>query len=236
MNARSIFRNASVKIFALILATIFWFFMSAPRRERSIDRSFAVPLAVVGLPRELIITTPVPDTVNIRLRARISVLRSLSSQSIEASIDLSGFSRGGDVIVPIRPSSVNVPSGVEVVGVDPAKVALHMDPRRQKVVPVREYLVGELPTGYTLGNVEVIPKDVLISGPLSLVRNVGEVATDRIILTGRTSTFERMINVVPDTPLISIVEPLSVSVTVEVVPPSTSTETSTDTTSTTSTQ
>ena len=57
-----------------------WFVVSAPRRESVSERAFAVPLSLVGMPRDLAITTPVPDTVSVRLRGRNSDLRALSSQ------------------------------------------------------------------------------------------------------------------------------------------------------------
>jgi YbbR domain-containing protein len=171
------------------------------------------------VPHELIITTHVQENINVRLRSRLSVLRSLSSQNLEATVDLSGVTRGGEIAVPIRASSISLPPDVEVVGVDPSRVALRLEPRRQKIVPVHEYLVGELPNNYNLGPVTVAPKTVLISGPLSLIRDVSEVATDRIILSGRTETFSRTVGLVPENPLISVIEPATVSITAVVIPP-----------------
>ena len=72
-------KSAGLKLIALFLALVVWFVVSAPRRERPSERRFAAPISLVGLPREFVITTPVPETVSVRLRGRASDLRSLSS-------------------------------------------------------------------------------------------------------------------------------------------------------------
>jgi len=65
---RSWISNLGLKLLALFLAFVVWFVVSAPRRESVSERAFAAPLSLVGMPRELVITTQVPDTVNVRLR------------------------------------------------------------------------------------------------------------------------------------------------------------------------
>jgi len=67
------------------------------------------------------------------------------------------------------------------------------------------------------------------------VRNVSEVATERIIMTGRNGTFTQSVAVVSDTPLVRIIEPLTTQVTVPVFPevgptPPAETTSTTDTT------
>ena len=112
---KSLISHPGVKLLALFIALIFWTLVSAPRREKSIERMVEMPLSLVGLPRDLIITTPVPDSVNVRLRGRPSVL-SGSSKNMEATLDLSG-SRQGEVRLPIGPQSLALPQDVEVAEV-----------------------------------------------------------------------------------------------------------------------
>src|SRR6185295_10132230 len=84
--------------------------------------------------------------------------------------------------------------------------------------PIRPFLIGEPPPGYNTGDPTLIPDHALISGPASQVRNVTEVATERIIMTGRTETFLQNVTVVSDSSLIRIIEPLTTQATVPVNP------------------
>ena len=226
--------NWPLKVLSVFLALTLWFVVSAPRRESTYERAYAVPLTLVGMPRDLVITTPVPDTVSVRLRGRASDLRSLSSSNLEVPLDLRTVVPG-DITITIRPQAVNVPQNVEVVSLDPSRVRFRVEEVRQKVVPIRAFLVGDVPAGYTVGDATVEPDRALVSGPTSQIRNLSEVATERVIMTGRTATFVQNVAVVSDSSLIRIVEPLMTQITVPVteeIGPLTPTETETETTST----
>ena len=207
-----------LKMLALFLAFVVWFVVSAPRRERVSERAFAAPLSMIGIRRDLVITTPVPDTVNVRLRGRATELRSLSSQNLEVTVDLGWAQQAGDVTITLRPQAINVPPDIDVVSIDPTKIRFRVERLRQKVVPIRPFLVGEPTSGYQAGEPALVPDHALISGPASLIQKISEVATERIIMTGRTDTFVQNVAPVSDSSLVRVIEPLSVQVTVPVTP------------------
>jgi YbbR domain-containing protein len=205
----------SLRLLALFLAFAVWFFVSAPRRERVSERAFAAPLSLVNMPRSLVITTPVPDTVSVRLRGRGSEVRSLSSQNLEVTLDL-GWAQPGEATITLSPRAINVPPDVEVVSIDPTKLRFRVEPLRQKVVPIRPFLVGSARDGYVIGDPTVAPETALVSGPASQIRKLSEVATERIIMTGRTEPFVQNVAVLSDLSLVRIIEPSTVQVTVPV--------------------
>lgn len=207
-----------LKALALFLAFVVWFVVSAPRRERIAERAFAAPLSLVGMHRDLVITTPVPDTVSVRLRGRASEVRSLSSSNLEVTVDLSWASQGGDVTITLRPQAINVPPDIDVVSISPTQVKFRVEQLRQKIVPIRPFLVGVPPKGYQAGEPTLVPDHALVSGPSSLIQKISEVATERIIMTGRTDTFVQNVAPVSDSSLVRVVEPLSTQVTVPVAP------------------
>ena len=208
--------NLALMLLSLFLAFAVWFVVSAPRREQVSEKAFAAPLLLVNVPRNLVITTPVPDNLNVRLRGRVSQLRSLSSQNLEVTVDLS-FATPGDATITLRPQAINAPSDVDVISIDPNKLRFRVEQLRQRVVPVRPFLVGNLQPGFVAGEPTVQPEQALISGPASQIRKINEVATERIIMTGRTETFTQNAAVVTDSPLVHVAEPLTVQVTVPVL-------------------
>lgn len=228
-------KNLGLKFAALLLACVVWFVVSGPRREQTRQRMVTASLSLVGLPSDLVITTDVRSSVTVRVKGRISDLRSLASQSLEASADLSLISKAGDIEITLRPRNINVPEDIEVVDIVPNKVRFSIEKLGQRTVPIRPFLVGAPPTGYLVGQAAATPERALISGPMSQIMKLSEVATERIIMTGRTETFVQNVPVVSDSPLVRVVLPVTTQVTVpvlaEVGPPS-QTET-TETTATT---
>jgi YbbR domain-containing protein len=209
--------NLRLKVLSVFLAFIVWFVVSAPRREPVSERAFAAPVSLVRMPRDLAITTPVPDTVSVRLRGRISDLRSLSSQNLEVTLDVSWVTPG-DAVITLSPQAMSVPPQIDVVSMEPTKLRFHVEALRQKVVPIRPFLIGQTPPGYSAGDPTLVPDHALVSGPASQIRNVTEVATERIIMTGRTETFVQTVAVVSESSLIRIIEPLATQATVPVNP------------------
>jgi len=204
-------RNLPLKFLSVLLAFLVWFIVSAPRREPVSERAFAAPVSLVRMPRDLTITTPVPDTVSVRLRGRISNLRALSSQNLEVTLDVSWVTPG-DAVITLSPQAMSVPPQIDVVSMEPTKLRFHVEALRQKVVPIRPF------PGYSVGDPTLVPDHALISGPASQVRNITEVATERIIMTGRNETFVQNVAVVSDSSLIRIIEPLATQATVPLNP------------------
>lgn len=209
--------NLGLKLVALFLAIVLWFFVSAPRREPVSERAFAAPLSVVRMPRDLVITTQLPDSVSVRLRGRRSDLRLLSSQNLEVTLDVS-WAQAGEATITLRPQAINVPPDVEVVSIDPNKLRFRVEQLRQRMVRIRPFLVGQVAEEFVAGQPTADPDQVLISGPSSQIRNTVEVATERIIMTGRTDTFTQSVAIISDSPLVRVIQPQATLVTVPVLP------------------
>jgi len=236
-NGNGFISGLLLKVLSLFLAFVMWFIVSEPRREQVSERVFAAPLSFVGMRRDLVITSQLPETVNVRLRGRVSALRALSSQNLEVTVDLGWARQPGEVTITLRPQAINVPQDIEVVSIDPTKVKFRVEQLRQRIVPIRPFLVGDPTAGYQAGEPTLVPDHALISGPSSLIGKISEVATERIIMTGRTDTFTQNVAPVSDSSLVHIVEPLSVQVTVPVtaeIGPAAPTDTTSTTTTTTS--
>ena len=210
-------KDLALRLTALVLACVVWWYVSAPRRERVRERIFSAPLAIVSLPPDYVITTEIPESVDVRLRGRNSDLRTLSSQTLEVPVDLSWIQGPGEVEITLPPQAIDVGPSIEVVSIDRNKIRFRVEELRQRAVAIRPFLIGEVPEGYRVGDPVVEPDRALISGPATLILKVTEVATERIIMTGHTETFVRNIDVVSDSPLVRVISPLTTQVTVPVL-------------------
>lgn len=203
------------KLVAIIASLVLWFAISAERRERLTERTFDVPLALTGVPDDLIITNRVQESITVRLRGRSSQLRQISSQSLEATVDLSD-ARQGPMTVTISPSSLNIRDDVEVVSIVPPQLSFRLEQRRQKQVPIRPFLMGEPPGGYRVGTILLEPSTALVSGPESIIREYTEASTERIVLSGRMQGLSVNVGVVSDRSLVRVLQPPSTRVVIPI--------------------
>jgi YbbR domain-containing protein len=209
-------KSLGLKVLALLLACVIWFNVSGPRREKVVERIVTASVSVVGLPPRLVITTDIPGSVSVRVRGRLSELKALASQNLEASVDLSTI-LAGEAEITLRAHSINVPEEIEVVSIVPSKIRFKIEPLRQRAVDVRPFLVGDPPAGYYIGQPTSDPARALVSGPASQILTLNEVTTERIIMTGRTATFAQSVAVVSDSPLVRVIAPVTTQVTVPVL-------------------
>lgn len=217
MSLERIFRGTGLRIVALIAAIVIWFGVSSERREQLLERSYQVPIALVGVPRDVIVMEPVEESLSVRLRGPLKALRSLSSQNLEITLDMRD-AKPGTLRALIRPQALNVPPNVEVISLEPTSISFRIESRRNKNVAIRPYFVGQLSEGlvYSEESLRIEPPTALVSGPASAIRELDEVFTDRIVLTGRSQSFRQTVGVVSDVPLVRVLEPQTTAVTVEI--------------------
>lgn len=212
-------KNLGLKFVALFLAAVVWLIVSAPRRELVREKILTAPISLVPLSRNLIITNTedLPASVTVRVRGRASELRALTPAMLDVPVDLEWITQPGEVEITLRPQGINLPENVEVLTITPNKFRVRIEQLRRRTVPIRPFLVGEPPAGYLVGDATASPDRALISGPASQVMQLSEVATDRIIMTGRTETFAQAVLVVSDSSLVRVISPLTTQVTVPVI-------------------
>ncbi len=210
-------RRFGPHLLALLVAVVIWVIASESRREEVLDRTLTVPVAVLGVPANMVLSGSPDETVKITVRGPESRVRGLAPESLGATIDLSG-ARPGTLSVPIPATAIDTPRNVEVISIQPPTLRIQLEPIQRKYVAIRPYLVGSPQPGFVVENIEARPDNALIVGPASLVEEVSEIPTERVILTGRTATFRETVGVISDYPLVRVVQPATAEVIVTIAP------------------
>jgi len=179
--------NLGYKLLALAIAIFLWGVASG---SSSTERGFDLPIALQGVPPELVITDQSADVVNVRVLGPPSALRSLAEAKPEYPIDVSD-AKAGEAVYEVEPSILELPRGAAVVARSPARVELRFEAKGQKSVRIRADVTGEPAPGFELTGVTVTPPRVAVAGARSEVLRLAEVATDTIDVTGLEAPVER---------------------------------------------
>ncbi|NMC16589.1 MAG: hypothetical protein GYA40_08150 [Chloroflexi bacterium] len=160
---------------ALVLAIIVW--VSAvsstdPNEER--EYSAPIPITVLGLDPDLVVTGQYDDEVKVSIRAPRSVQERLAANpdAIHAYINLSGLKAGEHTLEPQIAIDL---SPTRVTLVSPAEITLKLENILSKEVPVEIRQNGALPIGYTAGTPVLSQDSALVIGPESQVLKVEQV-------------------------------------------------------------
>ncbi|MEJ5197291.1 MAG: CdaR family protein [Anaerolineae bacterium] len=203
---------------SLLLAITVW--VIAVREENPRDWfGEPVPISRVGLPDNLTVFGEMTNQVRIEIRASKQRWRDLSARDFTAWVDLSNVQPGEyDVWVQVKPPDPEV----QILTVNPPKVRVRIEARREKLVPVRVNVLDAPAFGYDWRTPVVSPTQVTVSGSTPQVEQV-EIAAVDIYLRGARNTIERTLRVVPRNTAGEQVtqvtlSPQEVSVTIPVVP------------------
>ena len=205
-------RNWPWKLLALVLSFAIWIAVTG---ESRIMQDVNVPLDL-SLSDRLVPAGQMPTSVVARLRGPENLLRRADLLRLSYPVDL-GDAAPGSVTVQLDPAGLRgVPSGIEVLFVEPARLALTFDDRAERAVPVVPALKGRPPAGYTFYGASAAPDTKRITGPAAVLQGVERLRTDPIALDGRIAPFRMRVRAVPDNPEVRLLEPEPVEVRVEV--------------------
>jgi YbbR domain-containing protein len=162
--------NIRTFLLALVLAIAVWIsaVTSADPDEVRIYPK-AIPIEIIGQDSALVITSNLPSSVEVTLRAPRSIWEKLTAQenSVQATLDLSGLSTG-EHSVNIQVRLLVGPA--QIVLANPTTVTVTLEPLATQALPVDLSLSGQPAIGYKAGDAVLDLQEVLISGPESLVK------------------------------------------------------------------
>ena len=205
---------------ALIFAVIVWVFavtQADPTETRTYPRS--IPMEIIGLDQNLMITNEITQQVNLAIRAPSSIHTQLENDInlIDVTLDLSGLEPGIHTLTP----QVNLGlSPAEVIRISPASVFINLDAVITEVFPIKLRVIGNPTIGYEVQTPELSNENVLISGPQALISTIENVVAE-INIADVSEDVQRMIELVPydveDIPVTGVsLNPATVQVTIPV--------------------
>ena len=136
---------------------------------------------------------PPPEAVEVVLKGDKSKIDELSRSRNDLVVfrDLTNLPVGDSVVDLTGDTvSVNLPPGVQVDTIRPNKIAIKIEPVIEKDIPVRAETEGSPADGSDLEADPVItPQKVRVRGPISYIKTLEFVSTERISIENKSSDF-----------------------------------------------
>ncbi|MCS7250825.1 MAG: CdaR family protein [Thermoflexus sp.] len=209
--------NLGLALLAFGLAFALWavaVWEENPPTERTLAD---LPLVFHGLRPDDVIFETSTGQVRLRLRVPRAIENSISSQDVEAFVDVQGLEEG----TYERPVQIQIRRrGIQILAVDPPRVRFRLERMESREVPVSIQILGQPAIGYQVGIPLPALSQVRVNGPRSRV-SVAAMAVGRIQIDGLRQSVEtqvRLAAVDPQGELLSElkVEPEQITVTVPI--------------------
>ena len=147
-------RNLRLKLVSVCIAGLLWMIVAG---DRVVERVLRVPVELQGMPADLELVGPAPDTVDVRVRGSSNALTRLGPGDIAAVIDLKS-AREGRRVFTLGPGQVLVPAGLETVQVSPSTLSMEFEATVTRRVPVEARTDGDPEKGFRVVRVATVPE------------------------------------------------------------------------------
>ena len=171
-------KNWVLKLVSLFFALFLWYFVVG---EDKVDMNVTLPVEIVNLPRDLIISNQFKKQIEVTISGQRSLIRGMAEQHISRSIDLSKATPG-TIVIQNDPDSISLPRGLSILRVQPPTLTLLLDQLIQKELPIKPILVGKVHKDFRLDSVTVDPLTLKISGPQTILDQEENLKTVPIVI------------------------------------------------------
>jgi YbbR domain-containing protein len=210
---RYVLHNFGLKLLSLLLATGLWFMIS--RDEQPAEISVRAPIVFQNVPPSIEISTESIPEAQIRVRGPDRVIRQLRANDVHAEIDLSN-ARSGERTYDLNSQLVRHPRDLDIEQIVPSQLHLAFDTRLVREVEIHARVTGSFANGEQISKVDVDPAKIMITGPRHHVERVDSATTDPVDASGTRGSATFTTNVYVADPLVQVVQPTSIHVTVTV--------------------
>jgi YbbR domain-containing protein len=205
-----VFANFGYKVVSLALAVGLWVALA---RDPAASVAVTVPIEFHNIPSNLEISSVNIPEAQVRVRGPERLIHELRPQEVHVEVDLSGV-KPGERTFDLTAQQVRQPRDLEVAQVIPSQVRLSFDTPLIRQVEVRPRVIGTFAGGYRIAKVLADPATLSISGPKQRVEVVEAATTDPVDATGNMGRSTFVTNAFVPDPLVQIVHPVPVRVTV----------------------
>jgi hypothetical protein len=167
------------------------------QRVNTMDsKGFDVPLSVMPN-SEFVPTKSLPEYVRVTVETTKNELAAISENDITVSVDLSTYNSTGTYSVPITVHpSINVLylDAIEI-NIRPNDLKVTLDKKEGKYVSIHPIYRGSVAPGYELTGQSIMPEQVWVEGPASILDSLRSIPTEQIDITGRNNNISRIVRI-----------------------------------------
>jgi len=194
--------NWPAKVLSIGVAIVLFMFHRMSALE---ERFFSVPLRV-ETNGQMVPASAYPRMVRVTLRGEANSIFPILEEDIETYIDLSRYRSEGVFKAPVQIRKKGTALAVDPleIHVEPLEIAMAVEPKLSRTIPVTPSFRGYLEPGYEMGSYAIEPAQLEVSGPASAIEKMTDLTTDFIELSGRKEDFSASVKIINRNSLVSV--------------------------------
>lgn len=183
MKMKNRMKKHSLKFISVFLSVFLWIYVL---NSEKVKFEKTVTLEYI-LPNDLMFAQKPAQEVVFMIEGPRAFVRTVAEREDRLVIDLNrnDKNRAGRQLnfsVDINPAQLNLPFGMTVERVLPRKIAIRLEKKASRIVPLKLQFMGQLPDKLSLIDAQIVPSEVEVYGPRSLISKLSHIPTRPIEL------------------------------------------------------
>lgn len=180
MKMRNRLKKHSLKFISVFLSVFLWVYVLNSEKvkfEKTVQLEYILPV-------DMMFASKPAHEVTFMIEGPRAFVRTVAEREDRLVIDLNRANarRSLNFNVDINPTQLNLPFGMVVERVLPRRLAIRLEKKASKIVPLRLQFSGQLPDKLSLQNPTLEPAEVEVYGPRSLISQLKEIPVKPIEL------------------------------------------------------
>ncbi len=184
------FADWLAKLLSFLIAVGLYFYYQSAIQDKV---SFTLPLNIIGIQGHIASLQDI-QKVTLHLEGKGQDLENLRSSDFETYVRF--ISRVGSQKLPVmyrlRNNNLQLSKNIRVK-IEPDFVALTVERKSSKELPIKVRIQGYPATGFSLGVYRVYPDMVNVIGPTSILQKLSAISTKSIDITGKSESFQKLV-------------------------------------------
>ncbi len=200
---------------SLFLAVILWSFVGG---ESRIDKDIMVPVEIINLPQDLVISNQYKKELRVSVNGSRSNVRELENmENLIRLIDLASAKEGSKVVHNTA-ADIPVGRGVTVQRIQPESIILSLDSLISKELPIQVRTVGKPINGYYLQAKTAAPASISITGSQTKLLGIDVLMTRPVNLSEMEGAVQMQVPLELSDELTNMIGETSVTVSLDIRP------------------
>lgn len=180
MKMKNTFKKHSLKFISLFLSLLLWGYVLNSEKIRFEK----VVILEYILPEDMIFAQKPVSEVTFLIEGPRAFVRTVVDREDRIVLDLNkaNSKRQLSFNVDIAPSQLNLPFGMAVERIIPKRIQIRLEKKASKIVPIKAQFLGALPDKLSMLKMELVPSEVEVYGPRSIISEMKSLPTRPIDL------------------------------------------------------
>lgn len=187
MNISWIKNNIWIKVGALVLAIILWFYVAG---EERIETKLTIPIEF-QLSENMVVYEQEMSFIEVIVNGRKDLISKV--ENVSSSFDLRDYKEPQTVTFQIQREDIPIAPEIKVIQMFPSRLMVKIDKLTEKKLPIKAIITGESAYGFSVDGTLLDPVSSIVIGPEQLLSDMKYIETEPVDITGRRKSFRKMV-------------------------------------------